>query len=222
MSHFIVSDVKGCSLQQSFDENRSPISNSPIIPSIPKQSHPKCETVVLRDCIFQEGGERRIADKMRTENDYEIKQHEDVTPQIGIGRSVQEIARKFYSTTSSVYAEHTISNPNAEQILFWYASYNILSLLVKNTPRLTQVRYITFTVSISTVLQAQVFEDLDASPDSKLEHTEFNHSPFLMSEDEGLSGVILDEVLVRESENDEKLRQKLQAGTVPTVESIFR
>ena len=37
----------------------------------------------------------------------------------GIGRSVREIARKFYSTTSSVYAEHTISNPNAEQILFW-------------------------------------------------------------------------------------------------------
>lgn len=39
--------------------------------------------------------------------------------QSGIGRSVREIARKFYSTTSSVYAEHTISNPNAEQILFW-------------------------------------------------------------------------------------------------------
>ena len=41
------------------------------------------------------------------------------TVQSGIGRSVREIARNFYSTTSSVYAEHTISNPNAEQILFW-------------------------------------------------------------------------------------------------------
>ena len=118
--------MKGCSLQQSFDENRSPISNSPIVSSIPKQSHPKSEIAVLRDCSLQEGSERRIADKTRTENDYENKQHEDRTPQIGIGRSVQEIARKFYSTTSSVYAEHTISNPNAEQILFWYASYNIL------------------------------------------------------------------------------------------------
>lgn len=39
---------------------------------------------------------------------------------IGLTLSVQEIARKFYSTTSSVYAEHTISNPNTEQILWWY------------------------------------------------------------------------------------------------------
>lgn len=37
----------------------------------------------------------------------------------GMVLSIQEAVRKFYSTTSSVYAEHTISNPNAEQILFW-------------------------------------------------------------------------------------------------------
>ena len=37
----------------------------------------------------------------------------------GMVLSIQETVRKFYSTTSSVYAEHTISNPNAEQILFW-------------------------------------------------------------------------------------------------------
>jgi hypothetical protein len=129
MAQFFISDVKGCSIQQSFDENRSPISNSPIVSSIPKQSNPKSEIAVLRDCVLQEGGERRIADRTRPETDYESKQHEDLTPQIGIGRSVQEIARKFYSTTSSVYAEHTISNPNAEQILFWYASYNILLVL---------------------------------------------------------------------------------------------
>jgi hypothetical protein len=96
------------------------------------------------------------------------------------------------------------------------------SFFIENTDCLIQARYIIFTISISTVLQAQVFEDLDAPPGSKLEHTEFNHSPFLISEDEGMSDVILDEVLVRESENDEELRQKLQAGTVPTVESIFR
>jgi hypothetical protein len=96
------------------------------------------------------------------------------------------------------------------------------SFLTGNTDRLIQVSYTIFAVSISTVLQAQVFEDLDASPDSKLEHPEFNHSSLLISEDEGISDVILDEVLVRESENDEELRQKLQAGTVPTVESIFR
>ena len=37
----------------------------------------------------------------------------------GVAKVVQERVRKFYSTTSSVYAEHTISNPNAEQLLFW-------------------------------------------------------------------------------------------------------
>lgn len=37
----------------------------------------------------------------------------------GVAKIVQERVRKFYSTTSSVYAEHTISNPNAEQLLFW-------------------------------------------------------------------------------------------------------
>lgn len=37
----------------------------------------------------------------------------------GVAQVVQERVRKFYSTTSSVYAEHTISNPNAEQLLFW-------------------------------------------------------------------------------------------------------
>jgi hypothetical protein len=132
MAQFFISDVKGCSIQQSIDENRSPISNSPIASSIPKQNNLKSEIAVLRDCVLQEGGERRITDKTRTENDYDNKQHEDLTPQIGIGRSVQEIARKFYSTTSSVYAEHTISNPNAEQILFWYALYNILFVRHRN------------------------------------------------------------------------------------------
>ena len=36
---------------------------------------------------------------------------------------LQETVRKAYSTTSSVYAEHTISNPNAGQILFWYVQH---------------------------------------------------------------------------------------------------
>lgn len=53
--------------------------------------------------------------------------HEEGSSQRGgIVRSIQETARKFYSTTSSVYAEHTISNPNAEQILFWSVEPKIL------------------------------------------------------------------------------------------------
>lgn len=39
--------------------------------------------------------------------------------QFGVPKGVQERFRKIYSTTSSVYAEHTISNPNTEQLLFW-------------------------------------------------------------------------------------------------------
>lgn len=39
---------------------------------------------------------------------------------MGIAQSLQNSARKFYSTTSSVYAENTISNPNIEHLLFWY------------------------------------------------------------------------------------------------------
>jgi hypothetical protein len=39
--------------------------------------------------------------------------------QFGGSRGVHERIRKIYSTTSSVYAEHTISNPNTEQLLFW-------------------------------------------------------------------------------------------------------
>jgi hypothetical protein len=33
--------------------------------------------------------------------------------------SIVQTVRRFYSTTSSVYAEQTISNPNVTQILFW-------------------------------------------------------------------------------------------------------
>ena len=36
-----------------------------------------------------------------------------------VAKSLQRRARTFYSTTSSVYAEQTILNPNAEQLLFW-------------------------------------------------------------------------------------------------------
>ena len=43
----------------------------------------------------------------------------DVNPQMEKKGIVSNPVRKQYSTTSSVYAEHTISNPNAEQLLFW-------------------------------------------------------------------------------------------------------
>lgn len=105
---------------------------------------------------------------------------------------------------------------------FCFGTSTFLFVLIEHISRLIQLRCFLFTTSISTVLQAQVFEDVDASPESKLDHTEFNHSPFLTTESESISDVVLDELLVREAENDDELRFKLQAGTVPTVESIFR
>jgi regulation of enolase protein 1 (concanavalin A-like superfamily) len=54
--------------------------------------------------------------------------------------------RKFYSTTSSVYAEHTISNPNCDQILF----------------------------CISVMIQAQIFEDLNVPEEYKGQNPEFD------------------------------------------------
>jgi hypothetical protein len=29
------------------------------------------------------------------------------------------LARRAYNTTSSVYAEHTLSNPDNEQVIYW-------------------------------------------------------------------------------------------------------
>lgn len=48
-----------------------------------------------------------------------VRSVDDEQRRFGVTRSLQDKARKFYSTTSSVYAEHTISNPNTEQLLFW-------------------------------------------------------------------------------------------------------
>ena len=41
------------------------------------------------------------------------------------------LKRSFYCTTSSVYAENTISNPNHEQISYWYVHAWVLGFLSK-------------------------------------------------------------------------------------------
>ena len=105
-----------------------------------------------------------------------------------IADSIQESARKFYSSTSSVFAEHTISNPNCEQILF----------------------------CMSTVLQAQIFEDLNAADEFKGQYPEFDVTPTTLPFDLKSS-----EMLLRESENDKELSQQLLAGNVPTLDTIY-
>ena len=80
------------------------------------------ESKILVDDPSQWKCRKAFLDEPQDETEYVNVQNK---ASIGIGLSVQEIARKFYSTTSSVYAEHTISNPNTEQILFWYGMCNI-------------------------------------------------------------------------------------------------
>jgi hypothetical protein len=41
--------------------------------------------------------------------------------------SIVQTVRRFYSTTSSVYAEQTITNPNVGHILFWYVGIRLSS-----------------------------------------------------------------------------------------------
>ena len=76
--------------------------------------------------------------------------------------------------------------------------------------------------SISTVLQAQIFEDLSAPSVNKSANPEFNHSPLLAAEVGGTVEISPSDVIARESENDDELRQQLLAGRVPTVETLFR
>ena len=78
-----------------------------------------CGTSVAREIVHPMKGCIEPNNTQPIDSNFMSRSTNVPTVQSGIGRSVREIARKFYSTTSSVYAEHTISNPNAEQILFW-------------------------------------------------------------------------------------------------------
>jgi hypothetical protein len=71
--------------------------------------------------------------------------------------------RQFYSTTSSVFAEHTISNPNCEHILF----------------------------CMSSMLQAQIFDDLNAT--GKSQYPEFDVIPTMLPTELPSSEILLRE-----------------------------
>lgn len=63
---------------------------------------------------------------------------------------------------------------------------------------------------------------MSAPLDRKACHLEFNHPPLQPSDSgEGVE-TIPDDVLYRESENDDELRKLLIAGSVPTVEIIYK
>lgn len=98
------------------------------------------------------------------------------------------------STTSSVYAEHTISNPDNDQVNY----------------------------CISAILQAQVFDDTQ-NPDLKNSlQTFFEVELNLPAEYGGNVDHIPEAILNHETLNDLELREKLLQGTVPTVDTIYR
>ena len=76
--------------------------------------------------------------------------------------------------------------------------------------------------SLSTVLQAQIFEDL-ILPDS-IRFQEFDVIPQLMVSQGGVyvDKIVPQDILSRESLDDEELHRELLAGTVPTVDTIQR
>lgn len=114
------------------------------------------------------------------------------------------------------WAHNIQSEYRATFVLVWNAQFVV--------PRSDQfvTLFLSLLHSISTVLQAQIFEDVSAPQDRKSCHPEFNHPPLQPSESGEGAEAIPDDVLYRESENDDELRKLLIAGSVPTVEVIYR
>ena len=76
--------------------------------------------------------------------------------------------------------------------------------------------------SISTVLQAQIFDDINASFDNRGHQQDFDHIPILPPEHGGDVEILPGDIVCRESQHDAELRTQLIAGVVPTVETIYR
>eukprot|EP01035_Chromulina_nebulosa_P019871 gene19871-25823_t len=74
---------------------------------------------------------------------------------------------------------------------------------------------------MSTVIQAQIFQDLNVHPDLKLIHNDFDVIPDLLPEFGGEITSIPDRMLIQESTND-LVRQELLAFNVPTSNTILK
>eukprot|EP01031_Cornospumella_fuschlensis_P027136 gene27136-32780_t len=105
-----------------------------------------------------------------------------------------EAVRMKYSTTSSVYAEYSMSNPKNNEVAY----------------------------CIGALIQAQIFDDSDCRNLPRDAHPEFEMSLILDGNLGGPIEKIPDHILAHETVNDTELRDKLLAGLVPTVDSIYR
>jgi len=100
-----------------------------------------------------------------------------------------------YSTTSTVYAEQSISNPDNSRAMYY----------------------------IACILQAELFDDLNNLQSGvELLNPELNIYTSLPAHLGGIQTRIPDDVMERETAEDFELRVQLEAGTVPTVDTILR
>jgi hypothetical protein len=109
------------------------------------------------------------------------------------------IIRRSYNTTSSVYADNTIDNPNVSQMLF----------------------------CVAAVIQAQIFDDYTSNEvkiaEIESKYTEFSCVPSLPTHLGGdFVEPISDELLQREASGNNKLFDYLRLGIVPPLYTVYK
>lgn len=118
----------------------------------------------------------------------------ETTPKKSRRHSRRSRLGKRFSTTSTVLAKSTITNPNFSQVNY----------------------------CIAAILQAQIFDDL-YNPDLSVDFpSEFRLETALPAEEGGITLEITDDVLEFETENDEELREKILNLEVPTIDTIYK
>lgn len=121
-----------------------------------------------------------------------------------------------YSSTSTVYAEQSVVNPDYDQILFWFAVRLPLFLFLIHT------QYFDVFDSIAVLFQAQICDGATFEGNSDPE--DFSVEIDLLPHEGGLINPldIPEALLDAETLGDEELRAKIIAGIVPTVDTVFR
>lgn len=77
-------------------------------------------------------------------------------------------------------------------------------------------------LSISCILQAELFDDLKDAAVGTLLHPELLIETTLPPHLGGPVEKVAEEILDRECQDDPELRREIEAGTVPTVDTILR
>lgn len=152
------------------------------------------------------GGEECVADVneafSRCEEGTIMRRHE-----------VEETKKLALSSTSTVYAEHTISNPDKNQVNYWQVLMFDLEVFF----------HMKFFYSIAAIMQAQIFNDcsdgeLTGWPTGRL----FELDIQLSLDCGGDFTSIPENILYNETSNDLELRAKLISGEVPAIATIYR